>query len=117
MNPLGMESGVISNTQITSSSELNDTSTAIYARLNKLGKIRGTYGAWIAATNDKNQWVEVNLYRQTVISGVIMQGNPSSDMWVTRYKVEFSLDHDMWEYVPDENSIIEVSWKMVIYFN
>ena len=97
-----MESGVISDTQITSSSESSDTSTAIYARLN-------TDGAWIAADNDKNQSVEVNLYRQTVITGVNMQGNPSSDKWVTRYKVEFSLDHSKWEYVPDENGITEVS--------
>ena len=42
------------------------------------GEINSTDGAWIAAANDKNQWVEVNLYRQMVITGVNMQGNPSS---------------------------------------
>ena len=99
IDPLGMESGVISDTQITSS-DLSDTSTAIYARFNQRGEIDGTDGAWIAAVNDKNQWVEVNLYRQTHITGVNLQGNPSSDKWVTRYKIEFSLDHAMWEYVP-----------------
>ena len=104
-----MESGNISDTQITSSSDLSDTSTAIYARFNQLGNNNGTEGAWVAATNDKNQWVEVNLYRQTVVTGVNMQSNPSSDKWVTRYKVEFSLDHAMWKYVPDENGIFEVS--------
>ena len=109
IDPLGMESGFISDTQITSSSDLNDISSASYARLNQHGEKNSIEGAWIAATNDKNQWVEVNLYRQTVITGVIMQGNPSSDQWVTRYKVEFSLDHVLWEYVPDENGIIEVS--------
>ena len=111
-----MESGVISDTQITSSSELSDTSTAIYARFNQLSEINGTNDAWIAAINDKNQWVEVNLYRQTVITGVIMQGNPSSDKWVTKYKVEISLDHTLWEYVPDENRTTEVSLKMVNVF-
>ena len=105
-----MESGVISDTQITSSSYSSETSTAIYARYEN----NGTEGAWIAATSDKNQWVEVNLYRQTIVSGVNMQGNPSSDKWVTRYKVEFSLDHIMWEYILDENGITEVSLKMVI---
>ena len=109
-----MESGAISDTQITSSSDLSDTSKAIYARFKQLGAIKGTDGAWIADTNDKNQWVEVNMYRQTVITGVNMQGNPSSDKWVTRYKVEFSLDHAVWVYVSDENSMIEVSLKMVI---
>ena len=110
-----MESGVISDTQITSSSDLSDTSTAIYARFNQLGDNNGTEGAWIAAIKDKNQSVEVNLYRQTVVTGVNMQGNPSSDKWVTRYKVEFSLDHAMWEYVPDESGVSEVSLKIVIY--
>ena len=116
VNPLGMESGVISDAQITSS-DLSDKSTAIYVRLNQLGKINGTGGAWIAAIDDKNQWVEVNMFRQTVVTGVNMQGNPSSDNWVTRYKVEFSLDHAVWEYVPDENGIIEVSLKMMTYCN
>ena len=96
-----MESGNILDNQITSSSESSDTSTAIYARLN-------TDGAWVAANDDKNQWVKVNMYRQTVITGVKMQGNPSSDKWVTRYKVEFSLDHALWKYIPDENGIEEV---------
>ena len=109
-----MESGVISDTQITSSSELIDSSSAIYARFNQLGENDGTYGAWIAATNDKNQWVEVNLYRQTVVTGVNMQGNPSSDKWVTRYKVEFSLDHALWQYVSNESGIAEVSLKIII---
>ena len=104
-----MESYVISDTQITSSSDLSDTSTAIYARLNQLGEKNGTEGAWIAATNDKQQWVEVNLYRQTIVTGVSIQGNPSSDKWVTKYKVEFSLNHVMWEYVRDENDVFEVS--------
>ena len=108
INPLGMESGVISDTQITSSSDFSDASTAIYARLNHPGENNGTEGSWIAATNDKNQWVEVKLYRQTVITGVNMQGNPSSDKWVTRYKVEFSLNNTIWEFVPDENGIVEV---------
>ena len=106
-----MESGVISNTQITSSSELSDNSTAIYARLNQLSESNGAGSAWIAATNDHYQWVEVNLYRQTVLTGVKMQGNPFFDKWVTRYKVKFSLDHAEWEYVSAENGITEVSFN------
>ena len=106
-----MESGVISDRQITSSNELSDKSTATNARFKQLAANNGTEGAWIAVTNDKNQWVEINLYRQTLVTGVNMQGNPSSDKWVTRYKVEFSLDHAKWEYVPDENGMIEVSLR------
>ena len=108
MNSLGMESGIILDTQITSSSDLSGTSTALFARFD-------TAGAWIAAIDDKNQWVEVNLYRQTIITGVNMQGNPSSDKWVTKYKVQFSLDHTVWKYVPDEYGIIEVILWTVMY--
>ena len=115
MDPLGMESGVISNTQITASSELSDKYTAIYARLNQPNESNGAGGAWIAAANDQNPWVEVNLYRQTVLTGVKMQGNPSSDKWVTKYKVNCSLDHAKWEYVPDENGITEVSLFLIMH--
>ena len=104
-----MESEVIADRQITSSNDLSDTSTVTYARLNHPGEKNSSESTWIAATNDKHQWVEVNLYRQTVVTGVTMQGNPSSDKWVTRYKVEFSLDHAMWENVSDENGTLEVS--------
>ena len=104
-----MESGIISDTQISSSSDLSDTSTAIYARLNQLSEKNGTKGMWIAANNDKNQWIEVNLYRQTVVTGVNIQGNPSPDNWVSKYKVEYSLDHVTWDFVSDENEISEVS--------
>ncbi|XP_072025092.1 uncharacterized protein [Amphiura filiformis] len=107
-DPFGMESGLIIDDQITASTASSDTSSAIYARYNQLPEVNGTSGAWIAGISDSNQWLQINLFRQMMVTGVNMQGNPSADWWVTRYKVETSLDHTIWEYVHDEYVEIEV---------
>ncbi|XP_072025097.1 uncharacterized protein [Amphiura filiformis] len=108
IDPFGMESGLIIDDQITTSTASSDTSSAIYARYNQLPEVNGTSGAWIAGVSDSNQWLQINLFRQMMVTGVNMQGNPSADWWVKRYKVEISLDHTIWEYVHDEYSEIEV---------
>ncbi|XP_072025093.1 uncharacterized protein [Amphiura filiformis] len=108
IDPFGMESGLIIDNQITASTASSDTSSAIYARYNQLPEVNGTTGAWMAGVSDSNQWLQINLFRQMMVTGVNMQGNPSADQWVTRYKVEISLDHTIWEYVHDEYGEIEV---------
>ena len=101
-NPLGFKTGEISDAQLSASSELSANTTSYYSRLNQPNT------AWVAGTDDENQWLEVNMYRQTVITGVNVQGNPSADQWVTRYKVYVSRDHFNWNYVLDEYDEIEV---------
>ena len=101
-DPLGLQTGEISDAQLSASSELSANTTSYYSRLNQPNT------AWVAGTDDENQWLEVNMYRQTVITGVNMQGNPSADQWVTRYKVDVSLDHLQWSSVLDEYDMIEV---------
>ena len=97
-----MESGEISDAQLSASSEMSGNTTSYYSRLNQADT------SWVTGTDDENQWLEVNMYRQTVITGVNMQGNPSADQWVTRYKVKISLDHLQWSSVLDEYDEIEV---------
>ena len=92
----------ISDSQLSASSKLSANTASHYSRLNQPNT------SWVAGTDDENQWLEVNLYRQTVITGVNMQGNPSADQWVTRYKVNISLDHFQWSFVLDEYDEIEV---------
>ena len=91
-----MQTREISKAQRSASSELSANTTSYYSRLNQPNT------AWVAGTEDETQWLEVNMYRQTVITGVNMQGNPSADQWVTRYKVDVSRDHFHWNYVLDE---------------
>ena len=101
-DPLDMQTREISKAQRSASSELSANTTSYYSRLNQPNT------AWVAGTDDENQWLEENVYRQTVITGVNMQGHPSVDQWVTRYKVDVSLDHVQWSSVLDEYDDIEV---------
>ena len=98
--PLGIESGNVTSDQLTASS-LNGSFEAANAILNQ-------EGAWVPATNDQDQWLQIDLYRQLLVSGVVMQGRPDVDEWVTTYRVEYAVDGVSWEFVKDGNTTIEV---------
>ena len=98
MDALGMESYTIADRQITHSS---GSVISPGPRLN-------TNGQWSAGSQDLNQWLQISLFRQTNITGVVLMGNPSSTYYVTRYKVEVCLDGVSWENVTDENGDAEV---------
>ena len=52
----------------------------------------GRTGAWSAKTNDKAQWIQVNLGKIMEVTKVGMQGRQDSAQWVTKYKVSYSKD-------------------------
>ena len=107
---LGMESGNISDGQISASSEWNTThhtdqcwvATTYYAdhwdathyahhgRLQfKADGVRG--GAWSAAENDVNPWLQVDLVSNfTRVTGLSTQGRDDYDWWVIEYKLLYS---------------------------
>ena len=103
MNALGMENSIITDSQITYSS---GSITSPGPRLN-------TNGQWTAGLNDSNQWLQISLYRQTNITGVVLMGHPTSNLYVSRYRVEICLDGVSWENVADENGDAEVLCKFV----
>ena len=98
--PLGIESGNVTGDQLTASS-VNGSYQAANAVLNQ-------EGAWVPATNDQHQWLQIDLHRQLLVSGVVIQGRPDIKEWVTRYNVEYALDGVSWENVTDENALSEV---------
>ena len=65
-------------------------------------------GVWLPATNDQNQWLQIDLYRQVWVSGVVIQGRPDIEEWVTTYQIEYALNGVSWEFLKDENTKIEV---------
>ncbi|XP_022083727.1 retinoschisin-like isoform X2 [Acanthaster planci] len=80
--PLGMEDGSIPDANISASSMYGGWPPQA-ARLNG-------DSAWSTATmNGSNQWIEVDLGERTVVSGVITQGDPGGDWWMTKYKVSY----------------------------
>ena len=111
---LGMESGNISDGQISASSAQNTThhvdqcrvATTYYAdqwdathyahqgRLQfKADGVRG--GSWSAAENDVNPWLQVDLVRSfTRVTGLATQGRDDYDWWVIEYKLLYSSDQN-----------------------
>ncbi|XP_068726460.1 uncharacterized protein, partial [Montipora capricornis] len=89
--PLGMMSGVITNTAITASSMLDKYRAPFLARLNgrRMGKY---YGAWFARHNNRYQWLQIDLGRLCKIIRVGTQGSALSNYWVTTYYLSSSVD-------------------------
>ena len=106
-----MESGEIADERLSASTEVDDSTGAAKARLNNLARI-GSVGAWVAGTVDLNQWLKVSLFRQINITGVMIQGRPSADQWVTKFKLETSLGNDIWTTVTEKSGQEAVSGKM-----
>ncbi len=84
-----MESGDITDSQITASSEASSALAAKYARLN-------LSPAWSAQINNLDQWIQVDLVDIVQVTGVMTQGVVLYNQWVTKYKVEYSTDNDTW---------------------
>ena len=97
-----MESLAIADAQIRASSEYNASYAASHARLYYKG-------GWVAATNDENQWLEVDmesqLTRVTRISTQGAHGDGSVPGWVTSYQLQFSNDGvNFQNYLEQENA-------------
>ena len=52
----------------------------------------GRTGAWSAKTNDKGQWIQVNLGKIMEVSKTGIQGRQDYAQWVTKYRVSYSTD-------------------------
>ena len=88
-----MESGAISDVQISASSNRDDSFAASRARLHV--KKSGTgirQGGWSPFKDDLNQWVQVDLGRLTTVTRLATQGRDGSDEWVTKYTLQYSFD-------------------------
>ena len=108
--PLGMEDGRITDSQITASSQFNSFHAPKYARLNFVPSVEDVSGGWSAFTNDVNQWIQVDLSMEFKVAGVIIQGRDYwHQQWVTQYKVQYSDDGSTWNPVLSEDQT-EVSF-------
>ena len=96
---LGVESGTIIDDQLQSSSDLSNGTSKQQWRLNQEPNT-GVPGGWVALDSSRHQWLQISLYRQTPITGVILQGREDDDQWVTSFTVQTSLDGSSWKYVP-----------------
>ncbi len=103
--PLGMESRLIEDAEITASSEYDANHAAIQGRLNfQAGG--GKQGGWSSRTNDVNQWIQVDLLKYAKLTGIATQGRNGHNQWITKYKLEYSDDGVTFNYytVPGQGS-------------
>ena len=96
-----MESGSISDAQITASSEYNSHLAAENSRLHN-----GT--AWSADTNDASQWLQIDLGVQyPTVTSVATQASSSYSEWVTEYKLQFSNDGVNFKYYVEQGQVTD----------
>ncbi|XP_072292231.1 EGF-like repeat and discoidin I-like domain-containing protein 3 isoform X1 [Eucyclogobius newberryi] len=103
--PMGLRSRLVSDAQISASSSFRTwgldsfTWKPEYARLDKQGKTN----AWTPASNDQNQWIQVDLGSSKKLTGIITQGAKDFGhiQFVTEFKVSCSQNGEEWTTVQD----------------
>lgn len=106
--PMGMKSRLISDGQLSSSSNFRTwgidafTWHPQFARLDKQGKTN----AWSAATNNRTEWIQVDLEKVKRLTGIITQGAKDFGVvqYVSMFKVAYSNDGQTWILVQDQNT-------------
>ena len=112
---LGFEEGIIKDSQITSSSIFSLEYAAKYGRLIFQGQ-DGRNAAWSALRNNDEQWLQVDLQYQVVLTGISSQGKTNCEckQWVKSYTVSCSNNGT---YFNDfkQNGDIKV-WILMFFF-
>ena len=86
-------------------SQLSQTTshwTAYYARLDHV-----PYG-WYPINPLEDSWLQVDLLRQTIITGLITQGQSGANHYINGYRIITSLDRLNWNNVTDPDDKFEV---------
>ena len=93
--PLGMESGVITDSQISASSVYYNTHGPQNGRLHFKGAkapLAFVSAGWAANLLNTNQWLQVDLRNTARVIGIATQGRHDYDQWVTKYKLQYGDD-------------------------
>ena len=89
--PLGMENGLILDSQLSASSEkYYYISGAASGRLNSETVPNERHGGWIAADDDSAPWLQVDFIINATITAIITQGLDTGGNYVKEYTVTFN---------------------------
>ncbi|KAK3734386.1 hypothetical protein QZH41_006205 [Actinostola sp. cb2023] len=91
IEPLGMQSRAIPDARITASSMWDGNHAPSQGRL-YYKPPGGKAGSWSSRRNAVGQWIKVDLNRVTKVTGIATQGRTNANQWVTKYKLQYSLD-------------------------
>ena len=95
-----MESGAISDSQISASSEADSNHAARQGRLN-FKETNNNSGGWVAKSKDRLQWLQIDLGNlDTKVAGVATQGRHSQ--WVSKYMLQYSNDGKTFAYFKEQ---------------
>ena len=87
-----METGAITDGQISASSEHSASLAAIRGRLN-VQLSPGKEGSWSAKSLNQNQWLQIDVGSQySKVTGVATQGRRDHAQWVTKYMLQYGND-------------------------
>ena len=94
-----MESGAITDAQISASSQWHNNHGPSRARLHMpFNHQIDQQGAWSSSSNDLNQWLQINLGGYTILTRVATQGRTNHDQWVTKYRLQYSDDGVIFQF-------------------
>ncbi|XP_062340567.1 macrophage mannose receptor 1 [Osmerus eperlanus] len=87
LHGLGVEDGLVPDSELTASSSTS-SHVPTQARLK-------SNSCWMPST-PVNSWIQVNLGMVRKVTGIILQGCPQNDHWVTKFRVQHSMDGTSW---------------------
>ncbi|XP_038845355.1 macrophage mannose receptor 1 [Salvelinus namaycush] len=93
---LGVEDGNVTDAMLSASSSQSSHGPN-GARLNG--------GSCWMPSNPLNSWIQVNLGEAKKITGVVIQGCPTADHWVTKFKIQHSMDGSKWTDYKDDGGV------------
>lgn len=106
---LGMESGTITDAQLSASSEWGGRylHAPRQGRLNFQSDPGKKAGAWCPRKNDPDPWLQVDFRSYTTVTRIATQGrNGWGNWWVTKYRILYSDNGMTFQYYkqPSDNS-------------
>ncbi|XP_069336309.1 coagulation factor V isoform X2 [Eulemur rufifrons] len=110
--PMGLSTGIISDTQIKASGYLGYWEPRL-ARLNNIG----SYNAWSvekpATESGSNPWIQVDMQKEVVITGIQTQGAKHylKSLYTAEFSVAYSSDHTNWQIFKGNST------RNVMYFD
>ncbi|XP_019622854.1 PREDICTED: uncharacterized protein LOC109468914 [Branchiostoma belcheri] len=103
-SPIGVESKAIEDTHMKATSVLGQDSFngPHRARLHMKRDASGA-GGWTAGEFDDDQYLQIDLGEDMVFTGVVTQGKAGTNEWVTKYRLLYSDDGELWQYYKDDS--------------
>ena len=111
-----MESGYLPDSALSASTSYDANHIPQFSRLNKI-PAKGKAGAWCAASNNRNQWLQVFFGRETTVTKVAIQGRYSCcSQWVASFKLSYSSDgiHWAWYRLSDGQTKVNVVYSTIL---